>query len=544
MNGRIFNFALVLFILVTMLGAANQVNANTSITAGAPTIVSYQGKILISGHPYSGTGFFKFAVVNKLGNTSYWSNDGTSTYGDIPTTSIQLTVTDGLFNVLLGDTGQYPLSASVFSSGDCVLRVWFGTDPISFTQLSPDQPITSVPFALQAQTLSQNGCETGQVLMWNGTSWVCQFEIGKVDQATQYLIRSWKTSVDTTGDVGSYSSITIGADGLGLISYYDGTNQDLKVLHCGNLSCSSENTISSVDTNGDVGGFTSITIGEDGLGLIIYKSFTNNYLKALHCGNLLCNSSNTISIIDTTGNVGEGATIVIGADGLGLISYLNITNMDLEVLHCGNLYCSSGNTISNVDTVGNVGGFSSITIGADGLGLVSYYDFSNGDLKVLHCGNLSCTAGNTINSVDTSGNVGQYTSITIGVDGLGLISYHDEENGYLKTLHCGTLLCNSGNTINIVDAAGHEGEASQITIGSDGLGLISYHDITNKSLKILHCGDRSCLFGNTISNIDTDPNESGGIAITIGVDGMGLVAYYSRTPQDLKVAKLTYLGRR
>ena len=30
----------------------------------------------------------------------------------------------------------------------------------------------------------------------------------------------------------------------------------------------------------------------------------------------------------------------------------------------------------------------SITIGADGLGLISYYDVTNGDLKVAHCSNV------------------------------------------------------------------------------------------------------------------------------------------------------------
>ena len=45
------------------------------------------------------------------------------------------------------------------------------------------------------------------------------------------------TSLDTTGGVGEYSSATIGSDGLGLISYYDDTNGDLKVAHCENTFC-------------------------------------------------------------------------------------------------------------------------------------------------------------------------------------------------------------------------------------------------------------------------------------------------------------------
>ncbi len=45
------------------------------------------------------------------------------------------------------------------------------------------------------------------------------------------------TTLDGAGDVGQYSSVTIGADGLGLISYFDATNADLKVAHCSDLFC-------------------------------------------------------------------------------------------------------------------------------------------------------------------------------------------------------------------------------------------------------------------------------------------------------------------
>ena len=60
-------------------------------------------------------------------------------------------------------------------------------------------------------------------------------------------------------------------------------------------------------------------------------------------------------------------------------------------------------TIIALDTTGNVGESTSITIGADGLGLISYYDGSNGDLKVAHCANTACTSTTTITSLDTTG---------------------------------------------------------------------------------------------------------------------------------------------
>ena len=45
------------------------------------------------------------------------------------------------------------------------------------------------------------------------------------------------TTVDSTGSVGQNTSTTTGADGLPLISYFDATNGNLKVAHCGNVAC-------------------------------------------------------------------------------------------------------------------------------------------------------------------------------------------------------------------------------------------------------------------------------------------------------------------
>jgi hypothetical protein len=73
------------------------------IPGGAPTVVAYQGEVQVGGTPYTGNGYFKFAIVNATSIT-YWSNDGTSADGSEPTAAVQLAVSDGLFSVLLGDT--------------------------------------------------------------------------------------------------------------------------------------------------------------------------------------------------------------------------------------------------------------------------------------------------------------------------------------------------------------------------------------------------------------------------------------------------------
>ena len=50
-------------------------------------------------------------------------------------------------------------------------------------------------------------------------------------------------------------------------------------------------------------------------------------------------------------------------------------------------------TITTMDSGGFVGTYTAIAIGADGFPVVSYYDFTNGNLKVAKCINAACSGG-------------------------------------------------------------------------------------------------------------------------------------------------------
>jgi preprotein translocase subunit Sec61beta len=294
------------------------------------------------------------------------------------------------------------------------------------------------------------------------------------------------TPLDTAGNVGTHTSVTIGTDGLGLISYYDETNLDLKVAHCSNTACSAA-TVTPLDTVGGVGRYTSVTIGGDGLGLITYYDATNGDLKVAHCNDTACATA-AVNTLDSTGDVAlEDTAVTIGADGLALISYHDATNDDLKVAHCDTPVCATA-TRTTIDPAG--GSYTSVAIGADGLGLIAYYDGSNSDLKVAHCNNLNCTAP-LLSTLDSAGTVGFYTSVKIGADGLGLISYWDGTNGNLKVAHCTNTACSTA-TLSTIDSVGVVGEFTALAIGADGLGLMSYYDGTNVDLKVVHCGNTLC----------------------------------------------------
>ena len=75
--------------------------------------------------------------------------------------------------------------------------------------------------------------------------------------------------------------------------------------------------------------------------------------------------------------------------------------------------------------MGNVSLFNSVTIGANGLGLITYQDASNQDLLIAHCANIACTVAAKI----------------IGVDGFPLLSYYDIIHRSLKVMHCENPFC-------------------------------------------------------------------------------------------------------
>jgi hypothetical protein len=127
-----------------------------AVLGGAPPLLNFQGRIVIGGASYNGVGQFQFALVDGAGATTYWSNDGSSSGGSEPSAAISLTLTNGLYAVLLGDTTlagmTQPLNTNPFTNADVRLRVWFNDGTHGFEQLAPDQRIASAGYALVADT--------------------------------------------------------------------------------------------------------------------------------------------------------------------------------------------------------------------------------------------------------------------------------------------------------------------------------------------------------------------------------------------------------
>lgn len=210
------------------------------------------------------------------------------------------------------------------------------------------------------------------------------------------------------------------------------------------------------------------------------------------------------------GDITDGVSITIGADGLPIVAADAIN--ELVVTHCGNVACTAGNTVTTVD--GAKGDFPSITIGADGLPIIAYGDFP---MKVAHCGNVACSAGNTITAVAVNNDFGP--SIMIGTDGLPIIGVVGA--GQVWVLHCGNVACSAGNTATNIEGGSSQFKAS-ITIGSDGLPVMVFPRV-GSTIRVLHCGNVACSSGNTVTV--TASNSSQFASITIGTDGLPIFAF-------------------
>ncbi|MCH8147114.1 MAG: hypothetical protein IH987_03860, partial [Planctomycetes bacterium] len=138
-----------------IIGAAAMVSlaAWAQPCAAQPTTVSYQARLLKNDVPFSGTADLSFAIIDA--GQTLWSNDGTSSGGSQPASSVAVFVVDGIFSLPLGGPPMDPLEAGLVNqSGQPALRVWVNTGG-GFEQLAPDQKISSSIFSLASE--SANG---------------------------------------------------------------------------------------------------------------------------------------------------------------------------------------------------------------------------------------------------------------------------------------------------------------------------------------------------------------------------------------------------
>jgi formylglycine-generating enzyme required for sulfatase activity/alpha-tubulin suppressor-like RCC1 family protein len=116
------------------------------ITYGA--ILPHQGRVLISGSAFEGTGLFRFALVDQSGAV-VWNHEGG--VGD-PQNSLSIPVEKGFYQCRLGDTsldGMAELPDTIFTPENPLkLRIWFDDSTNGLQRLGQDQNLMTAPYAM------------------------------------------------------------------------------------------------------------------------------------------------------------------------------------------------------------------------------------------------------------------------------------------------------------------------------------------------------------------------------------------------------------
>jgi ELWxxDGT repeat protein len=197
----------------------------------------HQGRVLISGKAFEGTGSFRFALVDTAGNL-VWNHQGTT--GE-PATDLTLDIKGGFYSVGLGDTaiqGMADLPASLFSSyAGLKLRIWFNDGTNGLQQLGTDQNLLVAPYALNipqpsssaglvdelahgiSQYSSANGVSS-TALVAQLTELAGKLASGQIDPnslTAQKIEELVNQAIQTNGGTGGSAPASSGGNGLGTL---------------------------------------------------------------------------------------------------------------------------------------------------------------------------------------------------------------------------------------------------------------------------------------------------------------------------------------
>ncbi|MEX2159015.1 MAG: flexitail domain-containing putative surface protein [Dehalococcoidia bacterium] len=340
-------------------------------------------------------------------------------------------------------------------------------------------------------------------------------------------------------DVGAHTSLALDANDYPVISYYDVTNGDLKIAHCNDAFCAGgDESVTAPDTADNVGMYTSLALDGDGYPVVAYYDQTNAALKVLHCNDADC-AGDDESITTPDPGAGEGAyaSLALDSSGYPVVSYHDETSRDLKVLHCNDADCAAGDeSITSPDTEAETGIWTSLQLDASGYPVVAF--FSDvfgfyGGLMILHCNDANCAGGDddATQVLGGTGTFGIENSLELDASGNPVVSHYfsggisEFQFANLVLSHCDDPGC--AGIHGGGESAGWVGRFSSLELDASGNPVVAYFDALSDDLKLIHCNDADCA-GDDESMIwpDTGP-VTGYASLELDAGGAPVISYYA-----------------
>lgn len=302
-----------------------------------------------------------------------------------------------------------------------------------------------------------------------------------------------RTSRTVNGFVGSRATMALALRSNGdPIVAFSTLAARLAIYRCSSAACA---TGSLTVFNGTFASDVAMVVRGDDRPLIASYDGNSLDLVLLDCVDVDCNTiqSRTLS---SAGNTGLQPSMIIRSSGRPLIAYRDVTNGDLRVYDCANSNCTSG-TDRLTDFMGNVGGASSIAQNAAGEIVIAHQDVTSGDLKLTHCNLPSCDFSNPVDgqtqTLVTTDDVGSASAVVIRSGNLPLVLYWNQTGNNLEAYDCTNNRCQFGSTRTVEGTLGRAVGNRVVALMRAGLPVAAYADDDNQSIRLLGCGNESCI---------------------------------------------------
>jgi uncharacterized delta-60 repeat protein len=522
--------------------------------AQVPQLINYQGRVAVNGVNFEGNGLFRFALVDGTG-ASYWSNSPDADPADgVPDAAVQLTVTKGLYSVLLGEatlTNMAVMPSTVFTHPDVRLRVWFDDGTHGPQLLSPDQRIAAVGYAMMAGNVPDAAITSAKLAPGAvGASNIAAGAVGTA-QLADLAITGDKLRLGTETGTDAEGEITFVSGAFAFTRTFDypfTSPPTVSLLSPGwtlgpvtNTGFSASHAFVPpvplvLDSEGTVGSSSSLAV-VDGNPAVSYYDATNGDLKYVRATDVTGSAWAAPVTVDT----GGPGTVIVGispslavVDGCPAISYYDSTNDDLKYVRALD---PTGNTWEDapliLDSAGDVGQNNSLAV-VNGIPAVCYYDVTNGDLKYVRATDAAGTTWGIPVTPDNSLNsVGQNCSLAV-VEGFPAISYRDSTAQDLKYVRAVNADGSTWGTPLAVVTVGNVGSFCSLAV-VDGNPAISYRDASpNLDLKFVRATNPTgTQWESPPLTLDSTGDVGNSTSLKV-IASTPMISYYDTTNGDLK----------
>ncbi|KPK64929.1 MAG: hypothetical protein AMK73_04485 [Planctomycetes bacterium SM23_32] len=196
--------------------------------------------------------------------------------------------------------------------------------------------------------------------------------------------------------------------------------------------------------------------------------------------------------------------------------------------------------IQTVDSGGSVGSYTSLALDSYGLPHISYRDSTNASLKYVHWDQESSSWAGLGGSwtVDSTGSVGYFSSLALDSSGSPHISYFDWATDYwdLKCVYWDGDSWEGLGGSWVVDSEGMVGYETSLALDSNGYPHISYNDATNDNLKCARWTGSSWDIGDVAG---VGWALAGDTSLALDSSGHEHISYYDDADGDLSYAEWT-----